>query len=88
MKVTGWRIENKPAHQHDCDRCTHLFTIDAGPEQKIDVYMPCNVSGRGTATNPVYLLRYSSEGPDYVMPGLSSLVVGHAMSHDHRWMED
>lgn len=53
------RLHDTPHHQHDCDRCRHLGTIDAfkgtGAPVPVDLYQCADT----------LIARYSGDGPDY-----------------------
>jgi len=63
--MRGYTYTNVPTHTHDCTECKFLFGVvfynDREKLATLDVYDQC-----GNRGDDRYLLRYSSEGPDYI----------------------
>jgi len=87
--VTGYSFHQEPFHEHDCDRCNFLFSFGIStrdcdypyphgtPKMYVDVYENCdNISEEAP-----YLIRYSSDGPDYATTGIRSLVASYVVDH-------
>ena len=69
---------NVPTHLHDCNECKFLFGVvlydDHTKMATLDVYEQCN----NIDPEVRYLLRYSSEDPDYISGvTLQHLVAGY-----------
>jgi len=74
----------KPLHQHDCDCCHYLGTVD-----DTDLYH-CGQSGYGSTL----IARYSSDGPDYLsglcfsQSGILRIAANRAIEQGHLSVED
>jgi hypothetical protein len=51
----------KPIYEHDCDHCEYLGSVHGLADSNADAYR-CGKQGGGPGC---YILRFSSDGPDY-----------------------
>lgn len=67
MISRGYSYQDTPAHEHDCTKCEFMFSIhyhvNGDIPYKVDVYKQCPESR--SLEGERYLLRWSSDGPDY-----------------------
>ena len=53
----------QPMYKHDCKKCKFVGHLKLYNGQKADMYLMCG--SNPCIRSPWYILRYSSEGPDY-----------------------
>jgi len=80
MRVEGWGWDDVPTWEHDCDKCTFLFSLTLlGAHESlktVDVYESCQ-KDRGDR----WIIRYSSEGSDYATTDLKTLAAYYVIGH-------
>lgn len=72
-QVMGANYLKEPKHKHDCEKCKFLFCVEFhlknGSIDHADVYQSCD----NRCGETPYLIRYSSDLPDYATMGLKQL---------------
>ena len=87
--MNGFYTHHLPFHKHDCSKCKFLFSVAGTVGGAIDVYDNCDNNWvkmeRGDDTP--YLIRFSSDGPDYVTVGIRDLAISYAIRHNTEWRD-
>jgi hypothetical protein len=86
-KIIGYSYNELPNHKHDCEECIFLFGVNIHNQSNlilrtVDVYEQCQSTLHPDEKS--YLIRYSSDGPDYIS-GLSfrNIVAGYIKNQYH-----
>jgi hypothetical protein len=82
----GWRITRTKTYEHDCDSCRFMYSMQIIKEHKIthtvDVWESCEKQA-GSVCDAPYIIRYSSDPPDYACVSLPTIIAAYVERRNH-----